>query len=563
MPLNPPHTRTQPPILTPARISTALATLLAALVLLPLLGHRILAEWDEGIYADVSREMLHAHSWITPLWNGEPWLEKPPLLFWITALSYKLFGLTEFAARLPSSLSGIALVALLHRWLHPREGPLAAWISTLILLSTFGFLHLCRVGETDVLLSLSTTLALIGLTALDTANHPPQAQTQTPSQTQTRRPQTEPWMLFFLGFSLATLTKGAAAIVLPLTAILVAALHRWPRSRFGRPFNLGLALFAALVLPWHLLMLHRFGPTFLHEYLGFHVLARATRLIITDHPTHPWYYIGVLLVSAAPWVVLYPFALAEALRKPNPLGSTPKRGAQIQPQPQSQSQSQPSTQTNLQTWAIFALTVLVFFSLAQTRLPHYIAPAYPALTLITAVWLARRLHPLLSQDAPNLRRNRILIPAAATLICLLAIALTSRGRSHLRTPTVVNGTPLAQDKDAVLLVREVAPLYRTPNNPLLLWRAGPIQSIAATIFYARRPVQQVVLDPTHPTQTSSQTRDKYFYNPQPLTSAVRPNPSLIVLDKSLVPLIPLQYRYYPLQTRGSVQIGLILLAPVA
>ncbi len=505
------------PRLTPARLSTALATLLAALVLLPLLGHRILAEWDEGIYAEVSREMLHAHSWITPLWNTEPWLEKPPLLFWITAASYKLFGPTEFAARLPSALSGIALVALLHRWLLPREGRLAAWISTLLLLSTLGFLHLCRVGETDVLLSLWTTVALIGLTTLDT---PTQSRPQTANQIRA-------WLLFFLGFALATLTKGAAAIVLPLTLILVAAVSRWPRTRFGAPFLLGVALFAALVLPWHLLMLHRFGRLFLREYLGFHVLARATRAI-EHHPTHPWYYIGVLLVSAAPWVLLYPPALADALRRPTP-----------------------HPQTNLRPWAIFSLTVLVFFSLVQTRLPHYIAPAYPALTLLTATYLARRIQPLLA-------RNRILLTAVATLLCLVSIPLTSRGRSHLRAPTLVNGVPLPQDKDAVLLVKAVAPLYPTPNHPVLLWRAGPIQSIATTVFYARRPVQQVILDPNHLNQT--QSPDKYFYNPKPLSAAVRPDPSLIVLDTSLVPHIPPTYLYYPLQTRGSAQIGLILLA---
>ena len=94
-------------------ISTALAALLACAVLLPLLGHKPLAEWDEGIYAEVSREMLGG-SWIVPHWNLHLWLEKPPLMLWITAIFFKLFGVTEFWARAGSTFSGIAIVALLH-----------------------------------------------------------------------------------------------------------------------------------------------------------------------------------------------------------------------------------------------------------------------------------------------------------------------------------------------------------------------------------------------------------------------------------------------------------------
>src|SRR5580693_2003978 len=89
-------------------ISTAVATVIAAVVLLPLLGHKPLAEWDEGIYAEVSREMLHG-SWLVPRWNTHLWLEKPPLMLWITAAFFKLFGVSEFWARAGSTFSGIAI----------------------------------------------------------------------------------------------------------------------------------------------------------------------------------------------------------------------------------------------------------------------------------------------------------------------------------------------------------------------------------------------------------------------------------------------------------------------
>ncbi len=156
------------------------------------------------------------------------------------------------------------------RWLEQRKDTLTAWLSTLILLSTFGFLRVCRVGETDVLLSLGCCIALIGLTRLD------------------ERPEdrTSGWYLFWAGFAIALMTKGAASVVIPLTALSFAAMQRWRLDRFGRRFWLGLLLFALLVLPWHLEMVHLFGRRFLDEYLGLHVLSRATSQI--EGHTSPW-----------------------------------------------------------------------------------------------------------------------------------------------------------------------------------------------------------------------------------------------------------------------------------
>src|ERR1700734_2280721 len=100
-------------------VSTLLATILACIVLLPLLGHKPLTDWDEGIYAEVSREMLSG-SWLVPHWNFQPWFEKPPLTMWITAAFFKLFGVTEFCARAGSAFSGVAIAGLLHSWLAKR-----------------------------------------------------------------------------------------------------------------------------------------------------------------------------------------------------------------------------------------------------------------------------------------------------------------------------------------------------------------------------------------------------------------------------------------------------------
>ncbi len=290
--------------------SALLATLTAAVALLPLLGRKPLTDWDEAIYAEVSREML-GHSWLVPHWDAALWLEKPPLMLWVTAAFFHLFGVTEFWARAASALSGVAIVGLLHWWLARTRGTPAAWLSTLMLLGTFGFLHACHTGEMDVMLSLGCVVALIGL-----------AQVEADCDSG--------WLLFWTGFALAAMTKGAASVTLPITAAILVAMER---RRLRGTFFVGLALCFAIALPWHLAMIHLYGRDFVHEYLGLHVLTRATEQI-EGHVTPWWFYLKVLLVAAPPFVLLYPAAVWSALR----------RGS------------------GLRAFGIFALVELIFFS---------------------------------------------------------------------------------------------------------------------------------------------------------------------------------------------------------
>ena len=482
--------------------STLFATLLACVVLLTLLGHKPLTNWDEGIYAEISREMLSG-SVLVPHWNYQPWFEKPPLMLWITAALFKLFGVHEFWARAGSALSGVAIVALLHAWLVRRDDILAAWLSTLILLSTFGFLHVCRVGEMDVLLSLGCCIAIIGLTAIQ--NHKPSG-----------------WYLFWCGLAIALMTKGAASITLILAAIIFATLERWNFTRLGRHFWLALSLFLLLVLPWHLYMFHRFGSAFLGEYLGLHVLARATHQI-EDHITHWWYYFWVLLISAAPFVLLYPFAIFQGLRR-----------------------------KELRAWAIFALVVLCFFTIVQTRLPHYIAPIYPALAVLTAVFLANALRELQRKRQQSPKTYWLSAIAIITATCIVSALLTSSPRKKLHQakvgPDVVNA-----EKESIQLLRDVFNHPPPISGPLLTWWEGDERSIATSIFYAGRPVQQITIEQP-PLNVAT---DKYLFQPQLLDDALVSGPRIILLDKYLVPLIPAQFSYHSIVSARSMEVGTI------
>lgn len=471
--------------------SALLATLTAAVALLPLLGRKPLTDWDEAIYAEVSREML-GHSWLVPHWDAALWLEKPPLMLWVTAAFFHLFGVTEFWARAASALSGVAIVGLLHWWLAHTRGTLAAWLSTLMLLGTFGFLHACHTGEMDVMLSLGCVVALIGL-----------AQVEADCDSG--------WLLFWTGFALAAMTKGAASVTLPITAAILVAMER---RRLRGTFFVGLALCFAIALPWHLAMIHLYGRDFVHEYLGLHVLTRATEQI-EGHVTPWWFYLKVLLVAAPPFVLLYPAAVWSALR----------RGS------------------GLRAFGIFALVELIFFSSVQTRLPQYIVPMYPALAVVTAVWLVPRMRAVVGAPL-NGRRVAVVVVAAA------CVWLTAPARKSLHSANAT-GLPVSDSKDSTALLRNRA---LPTDGPLLVWHEDRLMSMPSIVFYARRPVEQVQLVPL----ASEPPRDRYTFDPVPAAEAVTFEPRLILLDRALVSRIPSGFSYAPIESRGAMELGTIV-----
>jgi 4-amino-4-deoxy-L-arabinose transferase-like glycosyltransferase len=475
-------------------------------VLLPLLGHRSLAMWDEGIYAEIAREMLH-HSALVPAWNYHPWFEKPPLLFWITAGFFRVFGVTEFWARAASALSGIATTAVLHHFLARRFGILTAWMSSIILLSTFGFLHVCRAGEMDALLALSETIAVIGLIHVDEQRD-------------------SGWFLFWIGFAAALMTKGAASVVLPITLVCVAVLGRWGRRRFGRKFFGGMAIFLAAVLPWHLAMWHRFGSAFTAQYLGMHVLERASSQM-EGHHTHAWFYLLVLLVSAPPWVLVYPLGVAAALRKPE--------------------------LRSLRPLAVFSLVVVLLFTLVKTRLPHYIAPAYPALSALAAVILAHWFRLAASRWRTAVSRGGILVAIACAWA--LAVIVTTPARKELHSPRMTDGAVTPDTHEPAALLKEAFRSPRPENGPLLLWTEPPIAPITTALFYSRRPVTQVEI----PSQSAVLNKvAEYMWNPVPLEQEIGATPRLLLVQRPLLADVPAGLIFTPVASSQHWELGTIV-----
>ncbi len=497
---------------------TAFAALLAALVILTLLGHNRLTDWDEGIYAEVSREMLQS-GWLVPHWNSFVWIDKPPLTYWITALFFKLFGVSEFTARLGSALSAIAIVTLLHAWLLRTRDAVTAWLSTTILLSTFGFLHVARVGETDTLLSLGCLLALIGLENLLLPGEAPSSRG---------------WYLYWIGFAVALMSKSAASGTLFFTLLALLVLEPTLRLRLRTQFRFGFLpgflLFLALTLPWHLFMLHRFGRVFVTQYVGLHVLGRVA-YPFDGHLTHWWYYFGVLLFSAPPWVLLYPIALYTALRKPG--------------------------LRSMRVFAVFALVEILCFSCVQTRLPHYVAPAYAPLSALVAIWLADRLAAF-QLDRCGVRAQ---LATAAAVLWIVTALLTAHGRSQLHSPRLPNGDVTPNNREEVALLQRVfrdpTPLVASTPGPLLDWRTGNYNPIPTVIFYANRPVQQVQLHALPPGTPT----DIYVFNPIALAQGVTTQPRLLLIDRSLLQQIPADYSFEAIAISSTLELGRIARLP--
>src|SRR6266446_6392480 len=237
--------------------------------------------------------MTETGDWVTPRLYGKPWFEKPPLLYWGAALCFKLFGVSEAAARLPSAISAL-LATLAMAWLAWRTygGETARWL-LLLLPTTVGMIGFSHAAATDMPFSAMLTIAMVcAAVVLGLARNE-----HTPILPRT------PWLplllfAFFLG--LAVLAKGPAAIILSGGTIFFWALFtkRW-RDALRLLHPIALASFCLTALPWYILCARR-NPDFFPIFVVQHNFKR----YLTPEFQHIqpfWYYVPVLLLALLPW----------------------------------------------------------------------------------------------------------------------------------------------------------------------------------------------------------------------------------------------------------------------
>ena len=337
------------------RLSRPFVALLAVLVLflsLDSLGERKLANPDEGRYSEIAREMALTGDFVSPRLNGLKYFEKPPLQYWATAIAFRLFGESEFTARLYTALCGLGCVLVVayagKRLFNEETGLLAA----MVMLSAPYFAALNEIVTLDMGLAFWMTLSISSFLISQS------------SVVSRRR-----WLcVAWAAMAAAVLSKGLIGIVFPAAAVflycaiqrnfrLVAELGWWP----------GLPIFVLIAAPWFVLVSLQnpefFQFFFIHEHLE--------RFTTTAHRrVQPWwYFMPSLFVGFLPWMVVLVPAVANAWRTPaHVVGQT-------------------RAFSPLKLILIYCGFILIFFSASGSKLPAYILPIFPLLALIIGIYI--------------------------------------------------------------------------------------------------------------------------------------------------------------------------------
>lgn len=340
------------------------------------LGAMGLTDRDEGRNAEAGREMFASGDLLTPTFNGELRVAKPVFVYWLMTLSYHIFGVSEFAARVPSALFGVALIIMQYLFLSRLCGQAAGLFGALMLLLNVEMLALGHMALTDSVLIFFTTFSLygfwLGLHETGSGRH---------------------WIWgFYVGMALATLTKGPVGLAVPLTTIILylTATRRWT-AYWQRGFPIaGALVLLLLAAPWYAAMFLIHGDAYASQ-AKVHTVGRFLSPM-EGHGGGLWFYLPVLLLGFFPWSGLLPVALyraysswREARGKGLEVGDQ-EAANRVSSRPAPLTPDRPDSQ-NLEWFAaLWVVGVFVFFTLSSTRLPHYIGPLFPAAALLTALY---------------------------------------------------------------------------------------------------------------------------------------------------------------------------------
>ena len=306
------------------------------------LGAAPLFDVDEGAFSEATREMFERGDFLSTYLDGENRFDKPILIYWLQALGYALFGPTEWAFRLPSAMAAAAWSYATWFFARERFGPRTALAALLVTSTALGPFVIGRAATADALLNLLLALALF-----DAWRH---------LETGRR----VPLLRSFVWMALGALTKGPIALIVPaaVTFLYCASQglwRRWLRAVFD---PLGWLILAVLVIPWYAAALGTHGQHFIDGFILKHNVKRFTGSL-EGHTGSLFYYIVALPLLLLPWTGPLFAALRRCMAD---LGTGVRRFLWI--------------------WALF---VVVFFSLSGTKLPHYaLYGATPLFLLIAA-----------------------------------------------------------------------------------------------------------------------------------------------------------------------------------
>jgi 4-amino-4-deoxy-L-arabinose transferase-like glycosyltransferase len=313
-----------------------------------LLAGRPLYDPDEGRYAEIPREILSGGDWLIPHLNGLVYLEKPPLQYWLSALTFEAFGQSEASARLWTGVFGYLSLCLVYAIARRLWGRDAALMAVMLTASSILFVLLGHQLTLDMGLSFWLLASLAYFVF---------AQTELVKYGAARA-----WMLgCWASMALAVLTKGLIGVLIPAATLAIYVL--WQRDwKLLSRLNLrwGLPLFALIAAPWFILASRANA-----EFLQFFFIREHFQRFLTpiEERSEPWwFFIPVLIVGILPWVTLAARELAVGWRSSVPRG-------------------QFDAPRLLWIWSVF---ILLFFSASNAKLIPYILPALPTIALLCA-----------------------------------------------------------------------------------------------------------------------------------------------------------------------------------
>ncbi|MGH9528966.1 MAG: ArnT family glycosyltransferase [Terriglobales bacterium] len=383
---------------------------------------------DEPRYAQVAREMLSRHDWITPTLGGKAWLEKPVLYYWQAMVAYRVFGVSDWAARLPSAVDATMMVVAVYAFLR-RFRPGFHLDGALITASCAGVIGFARAASTDMPLAAMFTIAMLAWYAWYDSR----------SRTYLA--------LSYLFLGLGTLAKGPVAILLgALIVIFFATLKREFRLLRQTLWIPGIILFLAVVLPWYVAVQIK-NPEFFRVFILEHNFARfGTNLYHHSEPF--WYYLPVALLALIPWTVFVIVALTQGVR------DWWREGRDVE--------SSDSFGLFLLIWLIVPI---LFFSISKSKLAGYLLPAIPAGALLVAEHVRKRyaeknrallwrsiVHAIVASGIlvpalmiqyillqHSMPWSRAVVPVTFAAVCAIAIALMLKvsGLRMLRFATLI------------------------------------------------------------------------------------------------------------------------------
>ena len=420
---------------------------------------------DEPRYAQVAREMLERHDWITPVLGGHAWLEKPPLYYWQAMLAYSVLGVNDVAARIPGALDATLLVIAVYLFFRKfRRGVEAD--AALITASSAGVIGYAHAASMDMALAATFSIGMLAWWAWREGG------------------KRDILAAFYICMALGMLAKGPVAPVLAAAIIVIFALAAREFRVVVRTVWLpGIVLFCAIALPWYFAVQLQ-NPQFFREFILQHNLARFSSNLY--HHRQPfWYYLPVTALAFVPWTVFVIAAFVESVR----IWWTERKSVS----------AEPDLEFQFSLFACCWLVVpIVFFSVSQSKLPGYILPAIPAGAVLLADYLLRHfeherkdqpvskglavLHALVAAApvvpavliAYVVTQHRLpagkpmFIALAIAFVLCAAIALTLASRLRLRMLRFVTLIPVVLSVAAVLKLGAYSLDQKLSARPLAL-----------------------------------------------------------------------------------------------